>query len=85
MNFYECVGLINYIRYNSSKGICHSCDLEFDSTNQLTNHLTLFCHFFNELPEMGEKWLNPKFLLPIFENDPILFNLGNEIDELDDL
>jgi C2H2 type zinc-finger (2 copies) len=66
---YDRIKLVNYVRRKHSQCICACCDQEFPQTPILLDHLS--CHRLSCLKENSE-WKDAKYLMPFFENDPLL-------------
>ncbi|KAI8356588.1 hypothetical protein EDC96DRAFT_576750 [Choanephora cucurbitarum] len=83
LDFYQTIVLINFIRHQSSLGHCFSCAKALDSETDLADHL---CHgdcIAKFVPMDAPFWKDPRYLIPTYENDPLLtgFDQDNEDDE----
>ncbi|KAI8081889.1 uncharacterized protein B0P05DRAFT_538492 [Gilbertella persicaria] len=88
LDFYQTIVLINYIRHQSSLGHCFSCGSKgFDSENDLTEHVDKEGCIAKFVPMDAPFWKDPRYLIPTYENDPLLtgFEQDNEEDEDDAL
>ncbi|KAI9258366.1 hypothetical protein EDC94DRAFT_613560 [Helicostylum pulchrum] len=81
LDFYQTIALINYIRHQSSLGVCFSCAKNFDSESELENHLTNGDCVKKFVPLDASFWKDPKYLIPTYENDPLLTGFEEGEDE----
>ncbi|KAI9314297.1 hypothetical protein BX666DRAFT_2020339 [Dichotomocladium elegans] len=79
LDFYKTVVLLNYIRHQSSLDKCFVCGSAVDDLSLLPKHLEEKECLKKPLKEDADFWKDPKYLLPTYENDPIL--TGFEVDE----
>ncbi|KAH6590021.1 hypothetical protein BASA50_009723 [Batrachochytrium salamandrivorans] len=71
LSFHDIIRLINYIRSQTFQCACFTCGVSFETTTELETHFIKECHF--ELPLRSLPfWTNARFLLPFYENDPLL-------------
>ncbi|OZJ02337.1 hypothetical protein BZG36_04592 [Bifiguratus adelaidae] len=85
LDFYKTIIFINYIRYSTSLNRCYACGATFEEIEELTQHMQQKgC--FTAVPSLdADFWRDAKFLLPTYENDPLLTTLDDEEDdEVDD-
>jgi hypothetical protein len=83
LDFYQIIVLINYIRHQSSLGICFSCSKTFKTETELADHYVKEDCIAKFVPMDAPFWKDPRFLIPTYENDPLLtgFEDDNEDDE----
>ncbi|KAI9279844.1 hypothetical protein BY458DRAFT_501828 [Sporodiniella umbellata] len=78
LDFYQTIILINYIRHQSSLNTCFSCGTQLENLSNLPEHLKeKKCT--EAIDKEAEFWKDPKYLMPTYENDPLL--TGFEEDE----
>lgn len=87
LDFYSLMKLVNYIRRQTSLHVCYLClGLPYASEAALTEHFATSRHG-STLPD-ASIWSSPQYLLPTFEDDPLLRVLDTclpqEEDEDDD-
>lgn len=76
-NFYQKVKIINYIRRKVHLKLCLSCELKFESNDELICHMETKNHI-----TCSEKdFEKPEFFFPTFEDDAFLCNLDNINDD----
>ena len=81
LEFYEIIRLVNYIRRCTSLYQCFSCLASFPSFPCLTQHLHESKHTTTLPDKTMSFWTDPQYLLPYFENDPLLMlDLDHESD-----
>lgn len=86
LDFYQIIALINYIRHQNSLGTCFSCGKNVENENELTSHLAQSDCIKTFVPMDAPFWKDPKYLIPTYENDPLLTGFEeNDDDEEDDL
>ncbi|KAI8640574.1 hypothetical protein BD408DRAFT_347794 [Parasitella parasitica] len=85
LDFYQIIRLINFIRHQSSLGTCFSCGKVTDSETELEEHLKQEDCIAKFVPMDAPFWIDPRYLIPTYENDPLLtgFEQDDEEDELD--
>ncbi|CEP14921.1 hypothetical protein [Parasitella parasitica] len=85
LDFYQIIRLINYIRHQSSLSTCFSCGKVMNSETELEEHLKQADCISKFVPMDASFWIDPRYLIPTYENDPLLtgFEQDNEEDELD--
>lgn len=71
LDFYQTIVLINYIRHQSSLSTCFSCGTNLESLSNLPEHLKEK-NCIASLNKEAEFWKDPKYLMPTYENDPLL-------------
>ncbi|KAG1052563.1 hypothetical protein G6F43_005306 [Rhizopus delemar] len=82
LDFYQTIVLINYIRHQSSLNTCFSCGTVLENLTDIPAHLKeKGCH--TKLTKDAEFWKDPKYLMPTYENDPLLTGF-EEDDDLED-
>lgn len=81
LDFYQIIALINYIRHQSSLGSCFCCSKTFNSENELTKHLKESDCITKFVPMGASFWKDPKYLIPTYENDPLLTGFEQEDEE----
>lgn len=81
-NFYQKVKLVNYIRRKIHLKQCLACDVTFETTELLLNHLSHENHFKCDVKSFDK----PEFFFPTFEDDNFLCHLDNfdDGDEMSD-
>ncbi|KAI8971617.1 hypothetical protein BDF20DRAFT_885356 [Mycotypha africana] len=86
LDFYQTIVLINYIRRQSSHTKCFSCNKALEDENELSSHYNNEDCIMNFVPMDADFWKDPQFMIPTYENDPLLtgFEEENEEDEADD-
>lgn len=72
---YEIIKVINYLRSCLDQVACFYCAQSFETEEELTNHLD--SHLPHRIPNR-EQWKDPRFLFPIYEDDPLLCYLNKE-------
>lgn len=88
MDFYQIIALINYIRHQSSLGICFSCSQHLESEGDLESHLSQGECITKFVPLNAPFWKDPRYLIPTYENDPLLTGFEDNDDneeEQDDM
>jgi hypothetical protein len=86
LDFYQIIALINYIRHQSSLGICFSCSKHVENENDLESHFSQGECIKKFVPLDAPFWKEPRYLIPTYENDPLLTGFeDNEEDEEDDM
>ncbi|CDS13563.1 hypothetical protein LRAMOSA05739 [Lichtheimia ramosa] len=83
LEFYKTVVLLNYIRHQSSLDKCFVCGHVVEDLSLLANHMQEKNCFQKPIDMNADFWKDPKYLLPTYENDPILTGFEGE-DEEDD-
>ncbi|ORX82882.1 hypothetical protein BCR32DRAFT_202345 [Anaeromyces robustus] len=85
LDFYQCIMLINYIRRQTSLFKCFSCHEDFDSIEELGNHLKEKNHYTAIPPKDAENsWNDVKYMLPTYDDDPLLHGFDEFFDDLED-
>jgi hypothetical protein len=84
LDFYQIIALINYIRHQSSLGKCFSCTKTLKSEIDLTNHFKESGCVSKFVPMDASFWKDPKYLIPTYENDPLLTGFEQDDNEEDD-
>ncbi|KAJ8329018.1 hypothetical protein O5D80_002974 [Batrachochytrium dendrobatidis] len=78
LSFHDVIRLINYIRSQTCKYACFTCCKAFETASQLDLHFTQICQY--QFPKRTMLfWTDPRFLVPFYDNDPLL-----TLDVLDD-
>ncbi|KAI7894529.1 uncharacterized protein EV154DRAFT_498083 [Mucor mucedo] len=85
LNFYQIIALINYIRHQSSLGKCFSCHKSLESETDLENHFKESDCIKNFVPMDAPFWKDPRFLIPTYENDPLLTGFEEDGEEIEDM
>lgn len=75
------IALINYIRHQSSLGSCFSCKTIFESEEVLERHLKKGNCIKKFVPLDASFWKDPKYLIPTYENDPLLTGFEEDDEE----
>ncbi|KAG1087323.1 hypothetical protein G6F42_020650 [Rhizopus arrhizus] len=81
LDFYQIIRLINYIRHQSSLGTCFSCGKVMDSETDLEEHLKHGDCIAKFVPMDASFWIDPRYLIPTYENDPLLTGFEQDSDE----
>ncbi|KAI8342331.1 hypothetical protein BC941DRAFT_412470 [Chlamydoabsidia padenii] len=81
-DFYKTVVLINYIRHQSSLVKCFSCGESVPDLSNLVRHMEIKGCIQAFVPEDADFWKDPRYMLPIYDNDPLLTGFDDE-DESD--
>lgn len=76
--------MINYIRHQSSLGVCFSCGKSFTIEADLTDHYAKEHCIAKFVPMDAPFWKDPRFLIPTYENDPLLTGFEDDNDEEDE-
>ncbi|KAI8394224.1 uncharacterized protein BYT42DRAFT_487161 [Radiomyces spectabilis] len=84
LDFYKIIVLINYIRHQSSLNQCFSCGTTVDDFSLLAPHLEKEGCVGKFVPMDAEFWKDPKYLLPTYENDPLLTGVDDEESDVDE-
>lgn len=74
LDTYEAIKVINYIRVRVAELACIYCDVEFGTEEEMAQHLQTHTH---SIPER-KLWDDPRFLFPIYDDDPLLCHLDEE-------
>ncbi|KAL2912705.1 hypothetical protein HK105_207813 [Polyrhizophydium stewartii] len=78
LSFHDVIRLMNYVRSQTFRCACFSCEAAFEDLHALETHYAQVCKF--ALPPRDARfWTDPKFLAPFYDNDPLL-----TLDVLDD-
>ncbi|KAI8992423.1 hypothetical protein BDB01DRAFT_716824 [Pilobolus umbonatus] len=72
LDFYATIVLINYIRHQSSLNTCFSCGCTVKDLAELPAHLKSSHCISHFVPKDASFWKDPRYLLPTYENDPLL-------------
>jgi hypothetical protein len=83
MDFYQTIVLINYIRHMSSIGTCFSCGKVVDDESALTDHLIQETCIGQFVAMDAPFWKDPRYLIPTYENDPLLTGFEQDSDDED--
>lgn len=83
LDFYQIIALINYIRHQSSLGTCFSCNKSLESEIDLANHFKESDCIKKFVPMDASFWKDPRFLIPTYENDPLLTGFEEDEEEED--
>lgn len=80
LNFYDRVKLVNYIRKCTFELRCFVCGSFHDSLKKLSDHLDESGHskIIPEKTNVNMFWHDPQFLIPFYEDDPLLQVLDSE-------
>ncbi|KAI8066748.1 hypothetical protein BC940DRAFT_302197 [Gongronella butleri] len=81
-DFYKTIVLINYIRHRSSLNQCFSCGETVPEFAKLVPHMEIKGCLKAFVPDDAEFWKDPRYMLPIYENDPLLTGFDDD-DESD--
>ncbi|KAI7901828.1 uncharacterized protein BX663DRAFT_512541 [Cokeromyces recurvatus] len=81
LDFYQVIVLINYIRHQSSNLTCFSCEKVFDNETELADHYKEGSCITKFVPMDAPFWKDPRFLIPTYENDPLLTGFEEEENE----
>ncbi|ORX61873.1 hypothetical protein DM01DRAFT_1331343 [Hesseltinella vesiculosa] len=81
-DFYKTIVLINYIRHCSSLNQCFSCGEVVPEFSRLVPHLEIKGCLHAFVSPDAEFWKDPRYMLPIYENDPLLTGFDDD-DESD--
>ncbi|CAO3587958.1 unnamed protein product [Absidia cylindrospora] len=81
-DFYKTVILINYIRHQSSLARCFSCGETVPDFSNLVRHMEIKGCIQAFVSDDADFWKDPRYMLPIYENDPLLTGFDDE-DESD--
>jgi hypothetical protein len=84
LDFYQIIVLINYIRHQSSLGACFSCKKPFKTETELADHYVKEDCITKFVPMDAAFWKDPRFLIPTYENDPLLTGFEDGNDEEDE-
>lgn len=76
LDIYESIKLINYMRACYAEVICMVCEASFETEDELQSHLRSNHSPFEVLPER-KLWKDPRFLFPIYDDDPLICFLDN--------
>lgn len=80
MDFYQKVKCVNYIRRCVYQKLCIKCGVQYESGQELTDHMQSAGHFV--LPEESNVWDQTGHFFPTYENDMLLSALSdNDEDE----
>ncbi|KMZ71585.1 protein arginine methyltransferase 3 [Zostera marina] len=75
LDFYESFKLINYVRTQVSKNKCWDCSADFETRNDLLQHL----HVALNLKKGGEfVWMNDLYLKPFMRDDALLQSFDDD-------
>ncbi|KAL6989722.1 Protein arginine N-methyltransferase 3 [Sarracenia purpurea var. burkii] len=80
LNFYGCFKLINYVRSQVAGKGCWSCGLNFQSKQDLDNHL----HETLSFKDATLPWGDDKYLKPFMQEDPLLYSFGEDYEPEDE-
>lgn len=75
------IRLINYIRFQTSLNTCYLCGDVVDDLSSLSHHLHEKGCNSKEIPDDASFWTDPKYLLPTYDNDPLLTGLDDDEDQ----
>ncbi|KAI8877085.1 hypothetical protein K501DRAFT_230806 [Backusella circina FSU 941] len=81
LDFYGVIRLINYIRFQTSLNTCYQCGDTVDDLSSLSKHLQDHGCNKREIPHDAPFWTDPKYLLPTYDNDPLLTGLDDDEDQ----
>lgn len=84
MDFYQTIVLINYIRHQNSIGTCFSCGRVMDNETALTEHLSKEDCISKFVPMDAPFWKDPRYLIPTYENDPLLTGFEQDSEDEDE-
>lgn len=77
LDTYESIKLINYMRVCYAEVLCMFCAESLATEEALQQHLTELHAPFDAIPEK-KYWKDPRFLFPIYEDDPLVCFLDDE-------
>ncbi|CAO3653389.1 unnamed protein product [Cunninghamella echinulata] len=80
-DFYKTVILINYIRHQSSLVKCFSCGESVPELSNLIRHMEIKGCLRSFVTDDADFWKDPRYLLPTYENDPLLTGFDDEEDD----
>ncbi|RUS21796.1 hypothetical protein BC937DRAFT_91438 [Endogone sp. FLAS-F59071] len=83
LDFYKTVILINYIRYQTSQNTCYSCGASFGELAHMTAHMQQAGCLTKVPGAEAEFWKDQKYLLPTYDNDPLLTGFDDDDDDDD--
>ncbi|ORE09300.1 hypothetical protein BCV72DRAFT_66514 [Rhizopus microsporus var. microsporus] len=83
LDFYQTIVLINYIRHQSSLNTCFSCGSVLENLSDLPAHLKEN-KCITKLSTDAEFWKDPKYLMPTYENDPLLTGFEEDDNNLEE-
>ncbi|KAJ3386840.1 hypothetical protein HDU92_002246 [Lobulomyces angularis] len=87
LTFYQKIKFINYIRKCSLKFVCFHCSKKFDREKLFLQHFEKTNCIKTFKPKFGKDsngsefqsfWKDSNYLFPTIENDPLLFDFGEE-------
>ena len=74
LDFYSCIRLINFIRRQTSLCTCYVCGENAINLEQLSEHMRQKGHFATIPGKEHSIWTDSIYLLPTYENDPLLMH-----------
>jgi hypothetical protein len=77
LSFYRQVKLINFIRRQVHLKKCIHCEEEFESKEELTEHMESLSHM--KVPEDVGMWDHAEYFFPTYENDELLNRLDDDL------
>ncbi|KAI9030667.1 hypothetical protein CLU79DRAFT_694655 [Phycomyces nitens] len=83
-DFYKTIVLINYIRHQSSLATCFSCHQSLQDFSDLVSHMKTKGCLTKFVSDDADFWKDPKYLLPTYDNDPLLTGFGDEESDVDE-
>ncbi|KAF7724593.1 hypothetical protein EC973_000901 [Apophysomyces ossiformis] len=78
LDFYKVIVLINYIRHQSSLCKCFSCGESAEDLLLLAAHMQQKNCIRNFVSADADFWKDPRYLLPTYENDPLLTGFDDD-------
>ncbi|KAL2478205.1 putative protein arginine N-methyltransferase 3 [Forsythia ovata] len=79
LDFYKCLKLINYVRYQVAENRCWSCGMTCQSLRDLQNHLHGVVNFESSMLQ----WDNDRYLSPILQDDALLYSFAEDEEDED--
>ncbi|KAL2478152.1 putative protein arginine N-methyltransferase 3 [Forsythia ovata] len=79
LDFYKCLKLINYVRYQVAENRCWSCGMTCQSLRDLQNHLHGVVNFEGSMLQ----WDNDRYLSPILQDDALLYSFAEDEEDED--
>ncbi|KAL2461114.1 putative protein arginine N-methyltransferase 3 [Abeliophyllum distichum] len=79
LDFYKCLKLINYVRYQVAENRCWSCGMTCQSLRDLQNHLHGVVNFEGSMLQ----WDNDRYLNPILQDDALLYSFAEDEEDED--
>lgn len=74
-DFYDYIKIVTFLRYHFKELQCGFCKEKFSIEEDLIEHLRTEEHC--KIPSRQE-WNQPEYLFPVFDDDPLLFDFGED-------